>query len=153
MAGKKWPINGLEAYVTTDDGYRVTTSFIAGRRCITYFKITSPDGRVIRMGSFPSHLNEPSFGDLDHAWTISEGDMRQDMVTTGMKYTGLTSNIKATDPRVKPGMKKYAVYFECDPYDAMTCMAKNKTEARQIGNLYNRQWDLHTKILRIEEVE
>jgi len=144
---------GLVAYVTTDDGFRITTTFVKGRRCVTYYTVTAPDGREIKRGKFPSHLEEPSFGDLDHAWTISEKDMRQDVVTTGMKYTGLARNIKPTDPRVKPGMKKYAVYFESDPYDAMTCMAKNKTEARQIGNLYNRQWDLHTKILRIEEVE
>ena len=61
-------------------------------------------------------------------------------------------NIKPDYSNNGPKLKKYAVYFENDPYDAMTCMARNKTEARQIGNLYNRQWDLHTKILRIDEV-
>lgn len=49
-------------------------------------------------------------------------------------------------------MKKYAIYFEDYPTQPMICNAMNKTDARAAGNLYNRQWQLGTKIARIEEV-
>jgi len=144
--------NGTVAYVTTNEGYRITTTFVPGKKCVTFYTVIAPDGREIKRGKFPSHLREPSFGDLDHAWEISEKEMRQDMAA-GKRSPAAARNIKPTGSAKEPKLKKYAVYFENDPYDAMTCMAKNKTEARQIGNLYNRQWDLHTKILRIEEVQ
>ena len=49
-------------------------------------------------------------------------------------------------------MKTYHVYFDDFPHDPLTVKAINKTEARKIGRLYNRQWQLHAKIIKIEEV-
>lgn len=51
-------------------------------------------------------------------------------------------------------MKKYRVYIDddCSMGDYMVCVAKNKTEAREKGRLYIRQWQLHNaKIVRIVE--
>lgn len=146
MARKKeWP-QGLEAFVTTDEGYRITTSFVAGKRNRTYFKVESPDGRLIRMGSFPSSIPEPSFSDLDRAWTMSEDDMRQD------RGQWIRKNGQWVPPsRNEAPMKRYAIYLNDNPYDPMYCDAKNKTEARKAGQLYIRQWVLHTTIDRIEE--
>ena len=145
MAKKKeWP-QGLEAFVTTDEGYRITTSFVAGKRNRTYFKVESPDGRLIRMGSFPSSIPEPSFSDLDRAWTMSEGDMRQDI--TRRRNAGE----RIPPSRNEAPVKRYAIYLNDNPYDPMYCDAKNKTEARKAGQLYIRQWALHTTINRIEE--
>ena len=50
-------------------------------------------------------------------------------------------------------MKTYNIYFEDYPRQALTVKAENKTEARKIGRLYNRQWQLKTKIIKIEEVK
>lgn len=50
-------------------------------------------------------------------------------------------------------MKTYKIYFSDNPYDALTVRANNKTEARKLGALYNRQWQLKAKILRIDEAQ
>ena len=51
-------------------------------------------------------------------------------------------------------MNRYRVYID-DDYstgDYMVCIAKNKTEAREKGRLYIRQWQLHhAKIIKIVE--
>ena len=49
-------------------------------------------------------------------------------------------------------MKKYNVYFSDFPTMPLTVTAVNKTEARKIGRLYNRQWQLRATIIKIEEV-
>ena len=51
-------------------------------------------------------------------------------------------------------MKKYRVYIDDDECigQYMTCNAQNKTEARQIGRLYIKQWKLkRAKIIKIIE--
>ena len=50
-------------------------------------------------------------------------------------------------------MKTYKIYFSDYPTQALTVTANNKTDARKIGRLYNRQWQLKSSIIKIEEVK
>ena len=50
-------------------------------------------------------------------------------------------------------MKIYNVYFTDYPWQAMKVKAANMTEARKLGRLYIRQWQLDADIDRIEEAE
>lgn len=50
-------------------------------------------------------------------------------------------------------MTTYNVYFDDYPYSPLVVHAKDKREARRLGNQYIKVWKLDTSINRIEKGE
>lgn len=69
---------GVEAFFTTNEGYRVTATFVAGKRNKTYYTAISPRGVTVSSGWFYSGLDELSWGDLDNAYELTMKDIAHD---------------------------------------------------------------------------
>lgn len=108
--------------------------------------------------------------DVQHLMELSQGkfvELRKDLKHLEGVYNCMVTELdEATRPynpkfsfnelvdwsKQEP-KRVFEVYFEDRSSEALTGVCKNKTEARQIGQLYIKQWKLNTKITTIREIK